>query len=86
MKKIFNELGVSLVVGPGNWIGFSNEIEDGEKEVRTYGWEKIKVKDINDLYIRIWLLKRVLVFSSKNGIKLKLKNKYGFKIILGFSN
>lgn len=86
MKKIFNELWVSLVVWPGNWIWFSNEIEDWEKEVRTYWWEKIKVKDINDLYIRIWLLKRVLVFSSKNWIKLKLKNKYWFKIILWFSN
>lgn len=86
MKQIFNELWFSFVLWKWNWIGLSYEIEEWDKEVRWFGWKMIKMKSIKDIYFRFWLFKRVLIISSKTWFKIKLKNKYGFKMILWFSD
>nr|MDD3720602.1 hypothetical protein [Candidatus Gracilibacteria bacterium] len=84
MQKIYNEFGMSLVLGKGNWIGFSYELEDGDYEKRGLGWKKID--KISDVYIRTWVFKKVISYGYKNGFAVKAKNKYALKIIFGFSN
>lgn len=86
MKQIFNEFWISIVFWKWNWLGFSYEIEEWDKEIRWLGWKKIKIKDIKNIYFRLWIFNKVLIFSRKNWIKFKNKNKYWLKIILWFSN
>ena len=86
MKQIFNELWISLVFWKWNWIGLSYEIEEWDKEIRWLAWKKIKFKDIKDIYFRLWILRKSVIFSKKDWIKLKNKDKYALKIILWFSN
>jgi hypothetical protein len=75
MKRGFAEIGI------GNNSFISTEIEEREKEYRIN--KLIMPNKINGVYIRIWFLKRVLVLSTYDGIKLNRKNKNRFKFLLG---
>lgn len=86
MKQIFNELWISLVLWNWNWVWLSYEIEEWKNEIRWLWWKKIEIKNIKDIYFRFWLFKKVIIFSIRNWLKLKTKNKYGLKIIFWFSN
>ena len=73
--KIYTE------VGFGNPTFISTEIEVGDIEWRVPGW---KVEKIKEIYIRIWIGKKVLIMSSEDGIKIQNKNRNNFKTIMGF--
>lgn len=72
-EKIYSEIGF------GNSSFLSTEIEKGKKEYRIN--EFIFPKNINGIYLRIWILKKVLILSSYEGIKIKKKTKNKFKFI-----
>ncbi len=74
--KIFNEIGI----GNDNCCSAEIEFENGS-EIRLPFLIKIK---ISEFYIRIWILKKVLILSSKEGIKIKIKNTDRLKIIFGW--
>jgi hypothetical protein len=76
MKKIFAEIGV------GNGSLLSTEIETKDKEYRLNGF--IFPKKIEEFYIRIWIIKLVIVISFFKGISFKIKDKYKFKLLVGF--
>ena len=65
-----------------NKYGFGRSVEienpDGS-EYRTK--DKVKLKN-KSYYIRIWILKTVIIISS-SGIHLTHKNRYNFKVIFG---
>ena len=75
MKKIYAEIGF------GNKTFLSTEIETDNKEYRIDSF--IKPKKIEGIYLRIWILKRVLILSTCNGISLNKKNKNRIKFIFG---
>lgn len=68
-------------VGFGNDTFLSTEIEKGKKEIRKKGF--ILPKKIREFYLRIWINYTVLVISTKDGLKLKKKDKERFKLIFG---
>lgn len=39
--------------------------------------------DIKEIYIRIWIKKKVYILSSQNGFNTKLKDRNKFKLIFG---
>ncbi|WKZ27248.1 MAG: DUF3977 family protein [Candidatus Paceibacterota bacterium] len=75
MKYLFAEMGI------GNGSFFSTEIEEGLNERRVSQF--LLPKKISDYYMRIWIWKRVLVISTKDGIKIKAKDIKRFKFLLG---
>ena len=74
-EEVYAEIGI------GNETFFSTEIEKAKEEYRITKF--IIPKKINGIYIRIWTLKKVLIISTYNGIKLKTKPKNKFKLIFG---
>ena len=72
--KVFNEIGFDLDNG-----FMSYEIESEMGEVRIRGWYKGKVKRF---YIRLWLGKKVLIWSK--GFKVVNKNRNNIKFVIGF--
>ncbi|MGX7025785.1 DUF3977 family protein [Vagococcus hydrophili] len=64
-------------------LGVSTEIETVDHETRKKGFSKIEVREV---YLRIWLFKKVLILSSKEGIKVSKKKRSNFKVLLGFSD
>lgn len=60
-------------------LGLSSEIENNEHEIRLTRLIKLKV---NQIYLRIWVLKYVLVISTI-GISLSKKNRINLKLIFG---
>ncbi len=84
MKTIYNEIWISLVLWKWNWIWLSYEIEEWNKETRWLWWKKLE--KIRDFYFRWQFLKKMLILSSKDWIKLKNKDKFWFKIMFWFSN
>jgi len=75
MKKIYAEIGF------GNGSFLSTEIEEGNKEHRVSKF--LIPKKMLGVYIRIWILKKVFIISSKDGIKLKDTEKNKLKLLLG---
>ena len=73
--KVFAEIGF------GNESFLSTEIEKGKEEYRIKGF--VKPKKVDDVYFRLWILKRVLIISTKDKIKFKKKPKNRFKVIFG---
>jgi len=71
-EQIYAEIGIE---NP-NFI--STEIEIGKKEYRISKF--MKPKNIKSFYIRIWILKKVLVIAT-NRISLRNKPKNKFKLI-----
>ncbi|MDP3986929.1 MAG: DUF3977 family protein [Nanoarchaeota archaeon] len=76
MNKVYTEIGF------GNTSFLSTEIEKGKEEYRINKF--IMPKKIKEIYIRIWLLKLIIILSSSEGLKLKRKNKNNLKILFGF--
>jgi hypothetical protein len=77
MKKTFAEIGL------GNDTFLSTEIEENENEYRIPKF--IKPKKIIDYYFRFWIFKKIFVFSTKDGFKIKTKDRNKLKIIFGVS-
>ncbi len=76
MKKIYAELGF------GNESFFSTETEERNKELRERKF--IMPNKLEEIYVRLWIFKLVLIVSFFKGIKLKRKTKIKFKLVLGF--
>lgn len=79
--KVFTEIGLDF---DNNTFGFgiSSEIETGSTEIRQKGFIKMKP---NDIYFRGWFLKKVLIISSKEGVKINTKQRNNFKFLIGVS-
>ena len=76
--NIFSEVGI----GNSNLISTEYELPDGS-ENRVPGF---KVKNIQELYIRVWVGYSVFILSTKEGFKITKKSRKRFKLILGFAN
>lgn len=65
-----------------HFFGISSEINkpDG-REIRVYG--KVPMK-VHEVYLRIWLGKFVVCFGS-GSFSMRIKDKYRFKLLVGFS-
>lgn len=67
-----------------NRFGFGRSVEveyDDGYECRTK--EKVKLSN-KCYYVRIWLGKKVFIYSVDDGFEIKTKNRNNFKIIFGF--
>lgn len=78
MKKVFAEIGI------GNKTFLSTEIEEGLVEARVPQF--IWPKKVEGCYFRFWIFRRVIIFSTNEGIKLQKKTNNDFKIFLGISD
>jgi hypothetical protein len=74
--QIFSEIGY------GNDSFCSTEIEKGKYEHRIRGF--VIPKNIEGIYLRIWIWKKVFVISSKNGFSLNSKDRVKIKFLFGF--
>ena len=84
IKKIFNEYGLDF---DNNRYGFgqSSEVEysDGT-EMRTH--EKIKIKNVQARYFRIWIGKIIFIIDSdRPHFSVCKKKRWNFKIVYGKS-
>jgi len=68
-------------IGIGNETFTSTEIETNNKEYRVKRF--IFPKNVEDLYVRIWILKTVIVISLCGGISLTKKDRNKFKLLIG---
>ena len=75
MVKVFAEIGI------GNDTFLSTEIEGESSEYRISRFSL--PKNIDEYYFRFWVFNTVLIFSSKEGFKIKKKTKNNFKILFG---
>lgn len=83
--QTFNEFWFSFVAWKWNWIWASYEQEFHSWEEKRWLWWK-KLWKIKDVYLRIWIYKKVFIFSKECWYKTQDKNKIALKIILWFSN
>jgi len=74
-KKVFAE------VGFGNDSFFSTEVEEDKKEYRVPKF--LMPRKIKGFYIRIWIIRRVLVLSTCGSISLTKKSKTRIKFLFG---
>ncbi|MDE7453514.1 MAG: hypothetical protein K2N22_03810 [Clostridia bacterium] len=64
------------------FFGISTEINNSDgSEYRVYGKVPIKVCEV---YLRIWMGRFVVCFGS-GSFSMRIKDKYRFKLVLGFS-
>jgi len=75
MVEIFAEIGL------GNESFCSTEIEKGRLEHRIRGF--VIPPKIRGVYVRIWVYRWVVVFSTKNRISWQKKPKKRVKILFG---
>lgn len=75
---IYTEYGI----GNESFINTEIEKQDGS-EYRIKGNFKEKGALVS-IYIRIWILKTVFILDTKDGFKIKKKNRNKFKALLGF--
>lgn len=75
MKKSYSEIGF------GNNSFLSTEIEDGKREYRISKF--LIPKKILGIYLRIWILEKAFIISSKDGIKLQNRDSRKFKLLFG---
>jgi hypothetical protein len=75
MEKVFAEIGF------GNETFLSTEFEKNNSEHRVPKF--ILPNKIEELYFRVWLLKKVYILSSKYGFYIMKKNRSKFKILFG---
>ncbi|HCM89083.1 MULTISPECIES: DUF3977 family protein [Vagococcus] len=81
-KKTFVEIGLDF--DQHKWgLGVSTEIETANSEIRKKGFSKIAITEV---YLRLWLLKKVLILSTKEGIKISNKKRKNFKVLIGVSD
>lgn len=76
---LFTKIGFDL---DNNKFGFgiNSEIEHTDYEERLSGFIRMRVTEV---YLRIWLGRRVVVLSLFNGIKTMRKNRLNIKIVVG---
>jgi hypothetical protein len=77
MNKVFAEIGF------GNDTLLSTEIESGDTEYRIPKF--IKPKSISGYYVRVWILKTMLVLSTDGGFRMRQRNRNKLKILFGIS-
>lgn len=77
MKKVFAEIGI------GNKTFLSTEIEEGPSEFRIPQF--VLPKKIEGYYVRLWIFRCVIIFSTNEGIKLQKKTSNHLKILFGIS-
>ena len=75
MKKVFAEIGL------GNDSFLSAEFEEGDNEHRVPSF--IFPEKITELYFRLWIFKNIFILSSKDGFKIKKKDKNKLKVLFG---
>jgi len=75
MKKVFAEIGF------GNDTFLSTEFEEEQGEYRIPKF--IKPQKIYDCYMRFWIFKKVFIFSTKDGLIIKSKDRNKLKILFG---
>mgnify|MGYP001568671748 CR=1 FL=1 len=75
MKKTYSEIGF------GNNSFLSTEVEDGKNECRVSKF--LIPKKILGIYFRVWILNKVVIVSSLEGIKLQRRDKSKFKLLFG---
>lgn len=75
MERIYAEIGF------GNDSFLSTEIEKENTEYRISKF--IKPKKITEYYFRVWIFKTVFILSTKDGFKVRNKDKNKFKILFG---
>ncbi|MDE6571483.1 MAG: hypothetical protein K2L95_04705 [Alphaproteobacteria bacterium] len=84
IKKIFVEYGLDF---NNNKYGLGRSVEveyTNGTEMRTH--QKIKLAQITERYIRVWIGHLVLVISTKRPhISFRKKNRWNFKIVYGKS-
>lgn len=73
--KVFAEMGI------GNDAFFSTEFENDDTEHRIPKF--VLPKKINEAYFRFWLFKLVLIISSRDGFKIKKKDRSKLKVLFG---
>jgi len=76
-----SKLNIFAEFGIGNATFLSTEVEQGEKEKRVAKF--ILPPKIKGFYIRIWLFKVVVAFSTNRLINWQRKDKVKFKLIFG---
>ncbi len=64
-------------IGFGNKTFLSTEIK--EKRINKF----IKPNKVRGIYLRIWILNRVLILSTFDGISFDKKSKNRFKLLFG---
>ncbi len=74
-SKIFAEFGI------GNASIVSTEVERGEQERRVARF--ILPPKVDGVYIRIWIYKYVIAFSTNRFVNWQKKGKVKFKLIFG---
>ena len=74
-SKIFAEFGI------GNASIVSTEVERGEQERRVARF--ILPPKVDGVYIRIWIYKFVIAFSTNRFLNWQKKGKVKFKLIFG---
>ena len=73
--KLYTEVGI------GNETFLSTEYEDESgDEYRRNGFRFASVQSI---YLRVWIAHRVIIVDSKEGIKVKTRNRAAFKLLFG---
>ncbi len=81
MKKAPEEIQIFAELGLGNATFLSTEIEKRVQEKRIAKF--IIPPKIKGVYIRIWVYRFVIAFSTNRLINWQKKNKKKFKLIFG---
>lgn len=69
--------------GLGNDHFLSTEFEDDTQEYRLPIFKR--PKNVSGYYLRIWVLKTVLIVSTNEGFKISKKDRNRLKILFGIS-
>lgn len=82
MRRIFTELGFDADHHK-YLFGISSEIEEEDgTEIRKVGFLKMK---LTGCYLRVWIGKMVFGIGIPSGLLVVRKQRYNFKVVLGFS-
>jgi 8-oxo-dGTP diphosphatase len=77
MLRVYAEIGI------GNGSFFSTEFEEGSLEFRVPRF--VLPEKVDGYYLRLWIARRVLVLSTNEGVKIKKKDRFRFKLLVGIS-
>ena len=75
MHRTYAEIGI----GNGSIVSTEIETEHGEVRVPRF----VAPRHVDDVYLRFWIGRRVLILSTKNGIKVTRKDSRNFKLLFG---
>lgn len=77
MKKVYAEIDL------GNITFLSTEVEEKGHEYRMRGF--ILLEKIREIYLRFWIFKKVFIFYTLGGFRIKIKNRNKLKILFSIS-